>query len=104
MRDHWASLQARANVFGVSCDTVEKQQDFYSEKNLNFPLISDNDRDLTRNFDVGFGLDVFGGKLMVAKRVAIIIGEDGIVEKVLNDVKLATHGSDLLKALNTLED
>ena len=102
MRDHWARINAKAQVFGVSCDSLEKQQEFLDSENLKFPLISDQERDIVRKYDAGLGLDLMGGKLMVAKRVSIIIDEVGVVEKVIDKVSVASHGEDLLEALRSL--
>ena len=73
--DQWSGLNAR--VFGISVDSPFITDKFRSEQRIPFPVLSDFNRDVARQYGVLHD-DLFGLK-GVAKRAAIVIGRDGNV-------------------------
>lgn len=55
-------------VVGVSKDSAKSHQNFIAKQNLNFPLISDQDKNLIEYFGV------WGEKKCVAKLVSVLSG------------------------------
>ncbi|MCG8534843.1 MAG: thioredoxin-dependent thiol peroxidase [Pseudomonadales bacterium] len=91
-----------AVVFGVSPDPVEKLQRFIEKKELNFDLLSDEDKKITEKYGV-WGLKKFMGKeFMGVIRSTFIIGKDGRVKHIMDKVKTKTHHDDVIEILKTL--
>lgn len=91
-----------AVVFGVSPDPVAKLQRFIEKKELNFDLLSDEDKKITEKYGV-WGLKKFMGKeFMGVIRSTFIIGKDGRVKHIMDKVKTKTHHDDVIEILKTL--
>ena len=91
-----------AVVFGVSPDPVEKLQRFIEKKELNFDLLSDEDKKVTERFGV-WGLKKFMGKeFMGVIRTTFIIGKDGRLKHIMDKVKTKSHHDDVIEILKTL--
>lgn len=92
-----------AVVFGVSPDPVEKLQRFIEKKELNFDLLSDEDKKITEKYGV-WGLKKFMGKeFMGVIRTTFLIGKDGRVKHIMDKVKTKTHHDDVIEILKTLQ-
>lgn len=74
-----------ANVLGISADSFFTLKVFKKVNNLNFPLLSDFNKEVSESYGVLYA-DYFGMK-GVPKRSAFIIGSNGIVKyaEVLED-------------------
>jgi glutaredoxin-dependent peroxiredoxin len=70
--------ELKAEVFGISTDSVWSLIAYKKEQNLNFELLSDYNREVCRMYDVLHEEFAFGMK-GVAKRAAFVIDKDGIV-------------------------
>lgn len=66
-----------AAVYGISVDSPFTQEKMAAEDNLQFPLLSDFNKQVATAYDVLFE-DLLGFK-GVAKRSAFVIGEDGTI-------------------------
>ena len=66
-----------AAVYGISVDSPFTQEKMAAEDNLQFPLLSDFNKQVATAYDVLFE-DLLGLK-GVAKRSAFVIGEDGTI-------------------------
>lgn len=87
-RDSAADLNnVRATVLGVSVDTFFALKAWKDAQNLNFPLLSDFNKDVIRKYDV-VNPDMIGLK-DIAKRAVFVIDRDGIVRhrEVLDDAR-----------------
>ncbi|MEO5892748.1 MAG: redoxin domain-containing protein [Ferruginibacter sp.] len=71
---------ANAQVFGISVDSLFTLNKYKVEQNLNFPLLSDFNKDASTAFDVLY--ETFPSFEMhgVSKRAAFVIDKDGIVK------------------------
>ena len=89
-------------VFGVSPDPVKKLQSFIEKKELNFDLLSDEDKSIAEKYGV-WGLKKFMGKeFMGVIRTTFIIGKDGKLKHIMDKVKTKTHHDDVIEVLKTL--
>jgi len=78
MRDDIASYNAaNANVFGISVDSRFVLAKFKEEQKLNFPLLSDFNKEMSKAY--GSLYESFIGMNGVSKRSAFIIDKKGIV-------------------------
>jgi peroxiredoxin Q/BCP len=100
MRDAYPDLEARAHVFGVSIDDAESHRAFRANHSLPFPLLVDTDRRLADALGIdALEIEKYG---VLYKRQTVILDEDGVVAKALDDVDPATHAAavdDALKAI-----
>lgn len=80
VRDNIATYNnTNAKVFGVSVDSLFSLGKFKAEQNLNFPLLSDFNKDAAKAFGVLY--DTFPAFEMrgVSKRAAFVIDKEGVV-------------------------
>ena len=45
-------LQSKAELFGVSTDSIESHQEFIKKHGLPFPLLSDSDQEIVKAYQV----------------------------------------------------
>jgi peroxiredoxin len=87
-RDQLARLnQLRAQVLGISVDTFFALKAFHADQKLTFPLLSDFNKQVIRDYGV-FNEDMIGLK-GIAKRAVFVIDKDGTVRhrEVLDDAR-----------------
>jgi peroxiredoxin len=87
-RDELATLnQAQAQVYGLSVDTFFALKAFHTDQKLNFPLLSDFNKQVIRDYGV-FNEDMIGLK-GIAKRAVFVIDAAGVVlyRQVLDDAR-----------------
>lgn len=79
VRDNIAAYNsANAKVFGISVDSPQTLTRFKEEQHLNFPLLSDFNKDVSAAY--GSLYDAFIGWMKgVSKRAAFVIDKEGIV-------------------------
>jgi peroxiredoxin len=99
-RDSIARLgKAAAQVYGISVDTFFTLKAFHDHEKLTFPLLSDFNKQVIRDYGV-FNEDMIGLK-GIAKRAVFVIDKDGVVRhrQVLDD---ARNEPDYEKVFTTL--
>jgi len=87
-RDSMARLgKADAQVYGISVDTFFTLKAWQDQQQLNFPLLSDFNKEVIRDYGV-FNEDMIGLK-GIAKRAVFVIDKDGVVRhrEVLEDAR-----------------
>jgi glutaredoxin-dependent peroxiredoxin len=87
-RDSLARLNAaNTQVFGISVDTFFALKAFQTDQKLTFPLLSDFNKQVIRDYGV-FNEDMVGLK-GIAKRAVFVIDKDGVVRhrEVLDDAR-----------------
>ena len=79
VRDNIADYNtSAAQVFGISVDSPQTLGKFKAEQGLNFPLLSDFNKDASVNFGVLY--EEFAGWMKgVSKRSAFVIDKEGVV-------------------------
>src|SRR5215471_3026520 len=85
-RDSLARLnQAKAPVYGISVDTFFTLKAFQDSQGLTFPLLSDFNKEVIRQYGV-FNEDMIGLK-GIAKRAVFVVDAEGVVRhrEVLDD-------------------
>jgi len=102
-RDSMARLgTAAAQVYGVSVDTFFTLKAFQDQQKLNFPLLSDFNKQVIRDYGV-FNEDMIGLK-GIAKRAVFVIDKDGVVRyrEVLEDARNEPDYEKVFAALASL--
>jgi glutaredoxin-dependent peroxiredoxin len=88
IRDSMGALNnASAQVFGISVDTFFALKAFQDQQELNFPLLSDFNKEVIREYGV-FNEDMIGLK-GIAKRAVFVLDKNGVVRhrEVLDDAR-----------------
>jgi peroxiredoxin len=102
-RDSLARLnQANAQVFGISVDTFFALKAFHDQEQLTFPLLSDFNKQVIRDYGV-FNEDMIGLK-GIAKRAVFVLDKAGVVryKEVLDDARNEPDYSKALAAVAAL--
>jgi thioredoxin-dependent peroxiredoxin len=84
-----------AVVFGASLDTVETNRAFAESVGIGFPLLSDPDGRVARDYGVL-------GRLGLPNRWTYYIGIDGRILAVDRAVRVGSHGADIVSTLERL--
>lgn len=88
-------------VYGISPDPVKKLARFVEKKELNFPLLSDEDHAVADAFGV-WGEKKFMGKVYDGiHRISFLIDEQGNIEKVFDKFKTKDHHQVVLDYLQS---
>lgn len=99
-RDGISQIQARgAVVLGVSADSVESHRQFRDKYNLNFPLLSDEDKKIVQAYGVWKEKNMYGRTFMGIERTTFVIDEEGKIRKIFPKVNVEEHYEEVLQAL-----
>ncbi len=99
--DYSAYEKAGVVILGISPDTVKSHVKFKSKFELPFPLLADDDHQVCQSYGV-WGLKKFMGReYMGVLRTTFLVGPDGIVKDVFENVKPAEHSTQVLESLRT---
>lgn len=91
IRDNYDKFQKNGIVvFGISVDSKEAQKKFKDENNLNFPLLSDQDKKVSKAYDV---LNNFG----ISSRVSFVIDKEGKIAHILRDINISQHADQVFE-------
>ena len=80
----------------VSKDTAASHKKFAEKYHLPFPLLSDTELKVIREYDVWKEKNMYGKKVMGVVRTTYLINEDGIIEKAFGKVKAADNPAQML--------
>jgi glutaredoxin-dependent peroxiredoxin len=92
-----------AKVFGISVDALHTLAKYKEDQHLNFTLLSDFNKDVSRLYDTIY--EMFGYNMKgVSKRSAFVIDKDGIVRyaEVLKNASEVPDFDAIQKVLTTL--
>jgi peroxiredoxin Q/BCP len=100
LRDAWSEFErAGAVVLGVSPDDVASHESFRADYELPFTLLADPEHKVAEAYGVWGEKSRYGRTYMGINRSTFVIGPDGVVQKVMRNVKPATHAEDVLAVL-----
>lgn len=99
IRDHFNQLQDRAEIFGVSPDSVQKHRRFREKYDLPFRLLADSEHTVAEAYGVWRQKRMFGKKYWGNERTTFLIDEEGHVARIFPRVKPDAHAQLLLEAL-----
>ena len=98
LRDRMGELkQDGVEVIGVSFDSSESHQKFIAKYHLNFPLLADTDGKIT---------DTYGARMLsknMSRRVSFLIGLDGKVAHVTDNMSADAHLNEMKDAVAKLK-
>jgi len=92
-----------ATIFGVSPDSVKKHCNFIVKKELSITLLSDEDKDIAKAYDVWQLKKNYGREYMGIVRSTFLINPDGKVAHIWSKVKVKNHAKEVLEKLIELK-
>jgi peroxiredoxin Q/BCP len=102
-RDNAAAFKKlKAQVVGVSKDSVASHDKFKKKYSLTFPLVSDADGKICAKYGTWVEKSLYGRKYMGIERATFLIDAKGVIRKIWRKVKVPGHAEDVLKALKEL--
>ena len=99
-RDHMPRFDAKdAVVLGVSLDDELSHQRFAQKYNLSFPLLSDVDAAVSRQYGTYKEKSLYGRSYWGIERTTFVIDREGRVENVFRRVKVEGHAEEVMATL-----
>ena len=95
-------LKQGAVVAGVSRDSLKSHANFSDKMGFRFPLLSDPDEALCRQFDVIRMKNMYGKQVRGIERSTFVIGKDGTLAREWRKVKVPGHAQEVLDFVKTL--
>ena len=83
-------------VFAVSVDSVNSQSEFVKEYRVPYVHLSDPKKIACKKYA---GTNIVG----LAKRSTFIIGKNGIIQDVLREINVASHGQEILDSIKKIK-
>jgi peroxiredoxin Q/BCP len=94
---------AGAIVVGVSRDSVKSHQGFAAKMGFPFPLLSDADEALCKQFDVIKMKNMYGKQVRGIERSTFVIDARGNLAREWRGVKVPGHAHEVLEFVKTLK-
>jgi thioredoxin-dependent peroxiredoxin len=94
--------KAGAAILGVSPDTMASHAKFKAKHKLELALASDESKAMLEAYGVWVEKSMYGRKYMGVERTTFVIGKDGQIAAVWNNVKVPGHAEAVLAAVKAL--
>ena len=92
----------KAEIIGVSADSVESHKKFAEKYKLPFNLLSDEKKEVLEKYGVWQEKSMYGKKYMGIVRTTFIIDAKGKISKIFPKVKVENHNEEVMEALKEL--
>ena len=96
---HKEFIKSKAQINGVSRDSIASHQKFKAKYKFPFHLISDEDESLCKIFDVIKEKNMYGRKYMGIERSTFLINDKGQLLSEWRKVKVKGHAQEVLDTL-----
>ena len=101
-RDDYGEYEkAGVTILGISPDTVKSHAKFKAKYHLPFTLLADEDHAVCALYGVWGPKKMYGKEYEGVFRTTFLIGSDGIILKVFENVKPDGHSQEVLGILST---
>jgi peroxiredoxin Q/BCP len=94
--------KAGAAVIGVSADPVRALDRFRQKHGLTVPLLSDERHKMLEAYGVWGEKKMYGRTFMGVRRTTVLIGPDGRIARLWQNVKVPGHAEEVLAAVKAL--
>lgn len=91
-----------ALIFGVSRDSLKSHEKFICKYDFKFELLSDEDEELCKLFDVIKEKNMYGKKVLGIERSTFVINEDQKLVGEFRKIKAQGHAAEILKFIKDL--
>jgi peroxiredoxin Q/BCP len=92
----------KAEIIGVSADSVESHKKFADKYKLPFNLLSDEKKEVLEKYGAWQEKSMYGKKYMGIVRTTFIIDSTGKIQKIFPKVKVDNHNKEVMEALKEL--
>ena len=92
----------KAEIIGVSADSIESHKKFAEKYKLPFNLLSDDKKEMVEKYGVWKEKNMYGRKYMGIERTTFIIDNLGNISKIFPKVKVEDHNREVMEALKEL--
>lgn len=97
LRDNYKDLTDKGYaILGVSADSQKQQSNFKNKFDFQYPLLADEDLSVIKAFGVWGEKKFMGRTFDGIHRVTFVIDENGVIEKVIDNVKAKVHAQQVL--------
>ena len=104
IRDVWLEFKKlNCIVWGVSVDPVKSHKKFVAKYKLPFTILSDENKEVVKLYDVWGKKKFMGEEYMGTKRTSFLIDPKGFISKIYLDVDPTEHAADVLEDLKKSE-
>lgn len=91
IRDNWSKFSENGIVvLGISVDSKDDIKEFIKENNLNFPLLSDESKQISKAYGV---LNNLG----LASRISFVVDKQGKIAEIIRDVDVQKHADQVFE-------
>lgn len=87
-------------IIGISKDSVKAQKNFCSKNSFKFDILSDVELKVLKAYKAWGLKKMYGKEYEGILRISYLVDEKGNIEKTFDNVKTATHATDVLESLN----
>jgi len=91
-------------VLGVSADSAESHQKFIKKFDLNFVLLSDESKEVIKQYNAWGKKTIYGKKFVGILRKTYLINPEGEIIKTYEKVNPENHTSEILKDLEDVQN
>jgi peroxiredoxin Q/BCP len=91
--------ELNAVILGISKDSLSSHKNFCNKYSLVFTLLSDEDENVCKMYDVIKEKNMYGKKTIGIERSTFIIDEQGIIKKIFRKVKVNGHVENIIEEL-----
>jgi len=95
--------KVKADVIGISRDSVASHDKFKKKYKLPFPLASDENGEVCRAYGVWVEKSMYGRKYMGIERSTFLIDAKGVVRAIWRKVKVPDHAEEVLEAARAMK-
>ena len=92
----------KAEIIGISADSIESHKKFAEKYKLPFNLLSDEKKEVIEKYGVWQQKSMYGKKYMGIVRTTFIIDSSGKIRKIFPKVKVDEHNKEVIEALKEL--
>ena len=90
-------------MLGISADSSAKQKKFKDKYHLPFTLLADTDKKICQAFGVIKDKSMYGRIFKGISRMTFVIGPDGKIKHIFDNVRAAGHAEEVLAWLKSDE-
>jgi thioredoxin-dependent peroxiredoxin len=94
--------KVKAQIVGISRDSVASHEKFKKKYNLPFPLASDEDGKVCEAYGTWVEKSMYGRKYMGIERSTFLIDGKGVIRAIWRQVKVPGHAEEVLQAVTAL--
>ena len=97
LRDNYKHLADQGyEVLGISSDGADSHQKFIASHGLPYSLLADTEKKVHESYGTWVEKSMYGRKYMGTARTTFVIDENGIIEKIIDQVKAKDHSTQIL--------